>query len=191
MNVFDEHPFRVILDFAHNPHAVEAMCNVIDQLPVAGRKIVVVAVPGDRRDEDIRQVAINVAGHFDLYVCRRDDALRGRENYEVPEMLAQTLRDEGVPEGAIRVIPSEVEAIDEALRMAEQDDLLLVFADQLKRSWSQITGFRVDGPPPSSDAADGAPLRVELPDLAQLDVDVGGRVMQDERGVYLAPELDD
>ena len=40
MNVFDEHPFRVILDFAHNPHAVEAMCNVVDQLAVAGRKIV-------------------------------------------------------------------------------------------------------------------------------------------------------
>ena len=190
MNVFDEHSFRVILDFAHNPHAVEAMCNVIDQLPVAGRKIVVVAAPGDRRDEDIRQVALNVAGHFDVYVCRRDDSLRGRGPNEVAEALAETLRGEGVAEEAIHVISSEPEAVDSALRMAERDDLLLVFGDQLQRTWDQITQFHADTPP-SHDTDEARAAPAELPELHSPSVDVGGRVMRDERGVYLAPELDD
>ena len=106
-------------------------------------------------------------------------------------MLAQALRDDGVPERAIHVIPSEVEAVDRALRMAEQDDLLLIFADQLTRTWKQITHFRADTSPPSSTAGEGDVQRVELPDLSQDDVDTEGRLMRDERGVYLAPELDD
>ena len=191
MNVFDEHPFRVILDFAHNPHAVEAMCKVVDQLPVAGRRIVVVAAPGDRRDEGIREVGIEVAGHFDIYVCRRDDSLRGREDAEVPAMLAQALRDQGVPEQVIHVISSEVEAVDAALRLAEPDDLVLIFADQLQRTWNQITQFRLDTPLPASGADELEPERVELPELGQDDVDIEGRLMRDERGVYLAPQLDD
>ena len=190
MNIFDEHPFRVILDFGHNPHAVEAMCSVVDQLPANGRKIVVVAVPGDRRDEDVRQVAAKVAGHFDIYICRRDDALRGREPSEIPEMLAEALRAEGVPEDAIQIIPSEVDAVDHSLRIAEQDDLLLIFGDKLQRTWEQITRFHPDTPRPEASDEVTAP-RVDLPDLPQGDMDVVGRVMRDERGVYLAPEFDD
>jgi cyanophycin synthetase len=203
MNVFDEHPFRVILDYAHNPHAVEAMRSVVEQLQVTGRKIVVIAAPGDRRDEDVADIARAVAGHFDEYVCRRDDGLRGRGASEIPEALAATLREEGVSDEHIHVIPSEVEAVDAALRMAQQDDLVLVFADSLRRTWEQITQFHADSPPASErgvEAEGGARTppppsseapSLDLPDLARPDTVLGGRVMRDERGVYLAPELDD
>ena len=30
-NIYDEHPFKVILDYAHNPAAVRAMCNMVDR----------------------------------------------------------------------------------------------------------------------------------------------------------------
>jgi cyanophycin synthetase len=166
------------------------MCSVVDQLPANGRKIVVVAVPGDRRDEDVRQVAAKVAGHFDIYICRRDDALRGREPSEIPEMLAEALRAEGVLDESIQVVPSEVEAVDRSLRIAEKDDLVLIFGDKLQRTWEQITRFHPDTPHPAASDEVTAP-RVDLPDLPQGDMDVGGRVMRDERGVYLAPEFDD
>ncbi|MBL8308770.1 MAG: cyanophycin synthetase, partial [Rubrivivax sp.] len=52
MNVWDEHPFKVIFDYAHNAHAVGAMADLAQRLEVRGRRIVVVAGPGDRRDED-------------------------------------------------------------------------------------------------------------------------------------------
>ena len=34
MNIYDEHPFRVILDYAHNPAAVKAMCDLVDRFDV-------------------------------------------------------------------------------------------------------------------------------------------------------------
>ena len=43
-----------------------------------GRRIVVLAGPGDRRDEDLVAIAHAVAGRFDHYICRRDDNLRER-----------------------------------------------------------------------------------------------------------------
>ena len=53
MNVFNEHPFKVVFDYGHNAHAVAAMAELAQRLDVTGRRIVVVAGPGDRRDEDL------------------------------------------------------------------------------------------------------------------------------------------
>ena len=191
LNVFDGHPFKVILDYAHNPHAIEAMCSVVDQLATPGRKIVVIAAPGDRRDEDIKEVATSAAGHFDHYICRRDDSLRGREHTEVPEMLRDTLIEEGVLEDAVQVIPSEAEAVDAALRMGQSDDLILIFGDSLTPTWNQITQFRPDSAAPSAGGPHDEVAAVELPDLPSDEVQLGGKVMRDERGVFLAPELED
>ena len=145
MNVFDEHPFKVIFDYGHNAHAVGVMADLAGRLDVQGRRIIVVAGPGDRRDEDIIAIAEAVAGRFDHYICRRDDALRGRDGDEVPGMIAKVLRAKGVAENAISIIPDEQEAIDAALKMGKQGDLLLIFADALARSWKQVTKFRPDG----------------------------------------------
>jgi cyanophycin synthetase len=153
MNVYDEHPFKVIFDYAHNAHAVSAMADLAGRLDVRGRRIVVVAGPGDRRDEDLRAIALAVAGRFDHYVCRRDDGLRGRAPDEVPQMIAATLREQGVPDSAISLIPDEQQAIDAALRMGRPGDLLLVFADALTRSWKQIIKFK---PEAGSTPAPGA-----------------------------------
>ena len=73
MNIYDEHPFKVILDYAHNPAAVGRCADLVDRFEVEGRRIVVLAAPGDRRDEDIREIAEIAAGHFDHYICRCDD----------------------------------------------------------------------------------------------------------------------
>ncbi len=157
MNVYDEHPFKVIFDYAHNAHAVGVMADLAQRLDVRGRRIVVVAGPGDRRDDDIRNIALAVAGRFDHYICRRDDGLRGRASDEVPQMIAAVLREQGVPESAITVRPDEQEAIDAALRMGRPGDLLLVFADALTRSWKQVTKFKADGAASAAPAA--APAR--------------------------------
>ncbi|MDH3588758.1 MAG: cyanophycin synthetase, partial [Gammaproteobacteria bacterium] len=104
MNIYTEHPYKVILDYAHNPAAVKAMCDLVDRFEVDGRRIVVLAAPGDRRDEDIRQIATHAAGHFDHYICRQDDSLRGRESGDIPRMLRATLLENGVAEHQIEII---------------------------------------------------------------------------------------
>jgi cyanophycin synthetase len=157
MNVFNEHPFKVLFDYGHNAHAVGMLADLAQRLDVTGRRIVVLAGPGDRRDEDLVAIANAVAGRFDHYICRRDDNLRDRATDEVPRIQAQALRAAGVPDGAISIIPDEQEAIEAALRMGEAGDLLLIFADALVRSWKQITKFKPSGAAPAHKAADLAP----------------------------------
>ena len=53
---------------------------------------------------------------------RRDDGLRGRAGDEVPNMIAQVLRDRGVTEGAIQIIPDEQAAIDAARKAASEHE---------------------------------------------------------------------
>ena len=80
----------MILDYGHNPAAMAALTHLATNLDVAGQRTVLLAAPGDRRDEDITEMARNVAGHFDNYICRRDDHLRGRGPDEVPLLLQQS-----------------------------------------------------------------------------------------------------
>lgn len=189
MNIFDEHPFKVILDYGHNPAAVRAMCELVDRLRPEGKRIVVLAAPGDRRDEDVREIARITAGHFDHYILRRDDGLRGRKPNEIPEMLRDELLAAGIPADAMSLIPDEQEAVDAGLRMAARGDLLLIFADAITRSWKQVIHFK------SGDAPAAAPERVpvfsvaaEVPEAAYAG---GEALVRDERGVRLSREAED
>ena len=197
MNVFSEHPFKVLFDYGHNAHAVGMLADLASRLDVAGRRIVVLAAPGDRRDEDLVAIAKAVAGRFDHYICRRDDNLRDRGPDEVPRIQAQALRDLGVPREAISVIPDEQEAIEAALRMGESGDLILIFADALARSWKQITKFKsTKGPQEAEAKVNGAsaPAHREpavQPEAEPLPAYSLEGVIRDERGIHMAPESSD
>jgi cyanophycin synthetase len=209
MNVFNEHPFKVLFDYGHNAHAVAVMADLARRLDVQGRRIVVLAGPGDRRDADLIAIARAAAGRFDHYICRRDDGLRERAPDEVPRIQADALREAGVAATAISIIPDEQEAIDAALNMGQPGDLLLIFADQLTRSWKQITKFKPAGAvvrtqtheprqaPPHAPGEDGH-------FVSGLGADGAGSaheaappppgpegLIRDERGVRFAPEADD
>ena len=188
LNIFDEHPFRVILDYGHNPAAVKAMCELVGRLEVKGTRICVLAAPGDRRDEDIREIArLAAEAAFDHYLCRRDDNLRGRGPEEVPRLLRDTLLEHGVPEDHVEVLPEEQAAVDAALRRARPDDLVLIFADAITRSWKQVIHFRPDVPPVKVEAE---PPHVTAPVTAGLALEQHGVLIRDERGVRLAKEPD-
>ncbi|MEO1320906.1 MAG: cyanophycin synthetase, partial [Pseudomonadota bacterium] len=189
MNIFDEHPFKVILDYAHNPAAVKAICELVSRLDVSGRRTIVLAAPGDRRDEDIADIAKLAAPHFDHFICKRDDKSRGRGEDEVPQMLAATLREAGIDDSCIEVVVDEQEAVNHALASAAEGDLVLVLGDNVRRCWKQIIYF---------DTSSGAAPRGEVPERAVPDIslpefDLGDEVelIVDERGVRLARELND
>ncbi|AVO36687.1 cyanophycin synthetase [Pukyongiella litopenaei] len=188
MNVFDEHPFKVILDYAHNPAAFGVMADLSDRLDVKGRRIVVVAVPGDRRDEDVADAAATLAGHFDHYICKADDNRRGRGEDEIPQMLKRDLIANGVAEDAITLIPDEPQAIDHGLEMAQPGDLLVIFGDNSARCWKQIIYFHQETAPEGDTPAPAA--EPASPDLEEL---FGGEpvLIRDDRGVRLARDDED
>jgi cyanophycin synthetase len=188
LNIYDEHPFTVLLDYAHNPHALEQVCSLVGRMDVRGRRIGVLSAPGDRRDQDIGRMAEIAAGAFDLYVCRRDDALRGRKKREVPELLRDGLLAAGVDGDHILVVPDEYEAVETALRLAAPGDLLVLFADALTRTWEQVVNFEAEAA--TTTPATTAPRPTGLPDVPAVDVDLG-ELIRDERGVRLAREAED
>ncbi|HVI00651.1 MAG TPA: Mur ligase family protein, partial [Enhygromyxa sp.] len=208
LNVFDELPFKVILDYGHNPAAVAAMAEMVKRMDVGGRRLCVLAAPGDRRDEDIRGIAAMAAPAFERFIVRRDDSLRGRKPDEVTTLLRDGLLAAGVPASAISVIPDEQEAVTAALRMGEPRDLLVIFGDNITRCWKQIIRFGggetrapsaignlvatpADAPAPAPTdelVADTVePVRDELTVAGSSKQDV----IVDERGVRLAREESD
>ncbi|MEE2902908.1 MAG: cyanophycin synthetase, partial [Myxococcota bacterium] len=99
--------------------------------------------PGDRRNEDILEIAATAAsGPFDHIIVRRDDALRGREPDEVPKLLRQGLIDAGFAPEKITLFIDEKEAVGAGLEMCQRGDLLLVFGDNISRCWKQIVKFQ-------------------------------------------------
>ena len=193
MNVYDEHPFKVLFDYGHNAHAVAVMADLAARLDVSGRRIVVLAGPGDRRDEDLVAIAKAVAGRFEHYICRRDDALRGRDGDEVPGILSKALLAAGVPHENISIIPDEQQAIDAALKMGRAGDLLLIFGDALVRSWKQIIRFQPDRAPVRREERKPATVQLPAADPAFDEARFAelGDLVRDERGVRFSRESDD
>jgi cyanophycin synthetase len=186
MNVFDEHSFKVILDYAHNPAALSAMSAMADRMEVKGRRLCVVSMPGDRRDEDVADAAAALVGHFDYFICKADDNRRGRGHDEIPQMLKAGLIAGGVSEEAIGVIPDEVDSIEAGLMMAATGDLLVIFGDDTSRSWKQIIYFNSGEKTKANEAA--APTMPTPPEFEEL-FDSDQALIRDERGVRLARDV--
>jgi len=153
LNFYNEHPFRVLLDYAHNAHGMQAMTHLVRGLAVHGRRIGVIAAPGDRRDEDIAGLAAAAAPAFDLVLVREDDNRRGRPPGEVGDLLRRSLVAAGFPADCIApdIYPEE-QAVAKALAIARAGDLLVIFGDNLARDWDQIVSFR-GGRPEGGEAA--------------------------------------
>jgi cyanophycin synthetase len=189
MNIYNEHPFKVILDYAHNAAAVKAICDLVDRFDVEGRRIAVLAAPGDRRDQDIHKIASIAAGHFDHYICRCDDNRRGRGDDEVATMLKETLLKQGVAASAIEVVPDEQEATRHALEIAATNDLVLVLGDNVKRSWKQIIYFNSGAHAEETGAK--TPVAMELPETDEFSFDSEVEIISDKRGVRIARDEGD
>ena len=52
-NVFDYKGATLIADYGHNPDAIQALVQAVDNMP-ANKRVVVISGAGDRRDQDIR-----------------------------------------------------------------------------------------------------------------------------------------
>ena len=191
LNVYNELPFKVILDYAHNPVAIQCMVDLAARMETEGKQICVLSAPGDRRDEDVTEIAqIAANGSFDHIIVRRDDHPRGRDLDEIPNLLRRGLLDAGYPESKISIVPDEQQAIHHGLEMANRGDLLLIFGDQISRSWKQIVKFKESRElNPVAISLEGNPVVSIVPeeDLSPVD----GELISDARGVRLARELND
>ncbi|MBE1298366.1 MAG: cyanophycin synthetase [Alteromonadaceae bacterium] len=194
LNVFDEHPFKVILDYAHNPAAIQTITDLATRLDVRGKRRIVLAMPGDRRDEDVIEAAQIASKGFEVFYCKADDHRRGRGEDEIPQMLAQQLQQEGIAQEEINVIPDEQTAINAALEACAEGDLLVVLGDNISRCWKQIVHFNEDQtrePKPTAKPSQDFPEKLYQPVEHKFELGEGQRIVQDERGVRIVMEHDE
>jgi cyanophycin synthetase len=129
LNIIEFDGFRVMIDYAHNPHGLRAMSELADALR-RGRLVCVLGLPGDRRNEDIREAARIVGQHFDRVIVRDDFDLRGRKPGEVSGIIREGLLAGGLRESEIVARSEEAEAIALAVTEAMPGDLVVYIADK-------------------------------------------------------------
>ncbi len=136
-NVFDYKGATLIADYGHNPDAIQALVQAVDNMP-AKKRVVVISGAGDRRDQDIRDQTEILGAAFDDVLLYQDACQRGRADGEVLKLLREGLQ------GAKRTshvedIQGEFNAIDKALARLSDGDLCLILIDQVEEALAYIT----------------------------------------------------
>ncbi len=128
-----------LVDYAHNPHGVNALRGLVESLPAA-RRIALLGHAGDRSEEAIRGLARAVweLGPVHVVIKEMPELLRGREPGMVPAFLEDELRRLGA--GSIERAPSELEGVRRALQAARPGDLLLLLVHVQREAVLDLLG---------------------------------------------------
>lgn len=134
----------VIVDYGHNPSAIEAIIDAIDQFPHARRTVVFTAA-GDRRDCDIIRQGEQLAEAFDRVILFEDHYTRGRTEGEIMRLIRQGLAV-GSRTNDVVEVKGAINAIEAALRTINPGDLLLVQADEVDETIDFIKRYLAADP---------------------------------------------
>lgn len=126
-NLYAVKDFKVLVDFAHNPKAVQALFDLASALP-ARRRVLCFGQAGDRTDEQIRELARSAwSMQLDMVmISELAEYRRGRAPREVYDILRDELLRAGARDEQVCHFESEDEAFSAALSWAGTDDLVLI-----------------------------------------------------------------
>ncbi|WP_349409201.1 cyanophycin synthetase [Pseudalkalibacillus sp. SCS-8] len=137
-NKVDQDGRTIVVDYAHNTAGLKAIYNTIRAIP-CDRLITAVSAPGDRLDEDIRNIADIVGKETDIVIIKEDENLRGRKKMEVASMLDEVLANQ-LPSKNRFIELDERKAFQVAWELSQPGDLLLFLYD----SFSSVESFFKD-----------------------------------------------
>jgi cyanophycin synthetase len=124
---FERDGVRILVDYAHNPEGMQGLMRVANYLRRPGGRLgTVLGQAGNRQNSEIEDLARCVAQFRpDFVVIKEDETyLRGRAPGEVPRLIHATLRSAGLPDAALPVRMTELEAVRCALAWARPGDVL-------------------------------------------------------------------
>ena len=146
LNLFELHGVKVIVDYAHNAHGLAAVGDFVERLtapepnvPTVSRRIGVIATPGDRRDEDMRELGRVAARFFDDVIVREDANPRGRQRGEIAERVMEGV-EQADPSRVqhSEIIVDERQAIAAALGRAHAGDVVVLCVDKPADTWRDL-----------------------------------------------------
>lgn len=146
LNIWDKLPFRVMMDYGHNPAALSQMSDLVARMrPKYSRVVGVLSGPGDRRNEDLQELGRLAAGMFDELILKQDNRLRGRKSGEAAGLIRDAAIEAGMQPDKMTTILPEIEAVRYALDKGKAGDLLVIFADEVTAVWKTIIYHGTDG----------------------------------------------
>ena len=130
LNLFEFDDFKVLVDYAHNPHGYAAIEQYLKNVN-ANRKIGIISGIGDRRKEDIVQCARIASRMFDHIIIRQEHDLRGANADGIIKLLIEGIKTEN-PGTTYEIVPDETESIRHALAIAAKGDFIIALSDLYK-----------------------------------------------------------
>jgi cyanophycin synthetase len=126
-NVLEIDGRTVLIDYCHNLHGLEAMADFVQRMH-APHTVAVIAIPGDRRDEDITAFGRLAAQIFDELVVWDTPAeyRRGRDLGEVPGLLQAAAIAGGLAPDKISHSDDEQVAARMAIAKGRPDGLVVM-----------------------------------------------------------------
>ncbi|MDX1608909.1 MAG: cyanophycin synthetase [Halofilum sp. (in: g-proteobacteria)] len=135
-NLIEADGVKVLIDYGHNVPALEALDELVSNLP-GRRRICVASAPGNRRDEDIVALGSQLASmHDTLFVCETHP--RGRELGEAAGLVKSGAESAG--DCRVEIVMNETEAVERALDEASEGDLLVLLVDDLESATQRVKG---------------------------------------------------
>jgi len=115
---------RVIVDFAHNEHGVNAIVDTVGRMP-AHNKWVLFGSAGDRSDEHMAAIARGLCSiePDHVVITELEKYLRGRQPGEVSQIMKQACLKNGMSQDRIHLMDSPFDGVKFALRHMVADDL--------------------------------------------------------------------
>lgn len=115
----------LLLDYAHNPGGLAALCQTAASLP-ASRRLLVIGQAGNRDDDQLRalvRAAWSVTRFDHVIVKEMPLLLRGRDEGVVSRVIADELAKLGAPD--VELATGELAALRRAFDWARDGDLLV------------------------------------------------------------------
>lgn len=120
---------RVFVDFAHNPHSINAIADMLDNLP-SRKKYLMIGQAGDRSDQDIRDLT-NGALQFNpdvVVTMDMEEYLRGRDWGEAAGIIKEECLKHGIKESNIPHFKAPSVGAKYIIDQLEEGDLALLLA---------------------------------------------------------------
>jgi UDP-N-acetylmuramyl tripeptide synthase len=126
-NIYEVKGFEVLVDFAHNPQAMQSLFAMARAVP-AKRRALCFGQAGDRTDEQIRELARSAwsIGIDMAHISELEHYRRGREAGEVYSILRDELMKSGARDDQVRHFDEEADSFDAALEWARDGDLVVI-----------------------------------------------------------------
>lgn len=132
-NEFNVKDAKVFVDFAHNPHSIRAIADMIGNIP-GNNKFLLIGHAGDRTDQEIAELTKGALSFNpgSVVISEVEAYLRGREFGEVPALIEQECLKQGISKDSITHTGTQPEGTRFIIDHLKPGDLalMLVFSDR-------------------------------------------------------------